>query len=116
MSRAGSEIVPRGRARPSIRFTIAWKDFHFLIGGWRAMRIRSLIAVVLFFGGFASVLLPNVGGQFDGTSFWWSAAKATMVSATVAFAIELALAASRRFGPLAWKAAAEDFHLLIGGR
>ena len=85
------------RRRPSIHRALAWKDFHFLIGGWRALFFRTVGCGLLFLGAYSSVRwVDGFGPTYS--YFWRNVSVLTVIFATSAFALELALLASRIFG------------------
>jgi len=86
------------RGRPSIRRPLAWKDFHFMIGGWRGLGIRTLFAGIAFLGIYAWARLEYGVDQAFRVFFWREVGRTTALVATFAFAGELALTASNIFG------------------
>ena len=83
--------------RPSIRRPLAWKDFHFLVGGWRWMFLRILICGLLFIGAYS---FARWGDGRNPTSdyFWRNVGAVTCAFALCVFGLELGLLASRIFG------------------
>jgi ABC-type transport system involved in multi-copper enzyme maturation permease subunit len=88
----GTSVRRRRIPRPGLH-AIAWKDFHFLAGGWPAVGIRSVVyvGICILFHGYSSVVSPAaVKMEAVGWILWsfgW-----------VAFSIELALVSARLFG------------------
>jgi hypothetical protein len=84
------------RRRPSLGHPLAWKDFHFLIGGWRGLAIRFVLCGLVF---FACYLVESLNSPRGRTKwFWREIGEETMVFATMGFCLELGLLASRIFG------------------
>lgn len=83
--------------RPSVRRPLAWKDFHFQIGGWRWLFLRVLICGLLFFIAYAIVRWVD-GRPPKADYFWRNVGQGSMVFALGLFGLELALLASRIFG------------------
>lgn len=83
-----------GLRRPSPRRALAWKDFHFLIGGWRGMVIRFAIYALTFLCCYAFERWDSPGMQY----FWRQVAEETMTFSAIGFGIELAMLAARIFG------------------
>ena len=90
-------VATRIIGRPSIRRPLAWKDFHFQIGGWRWLGIRVLICGLLFIGAYAIVRWLD-GRSPSSDYFWREVGRGSMVFAIGLFGLELGLLASRIFG------------------
>jgi len=108
---AGSESAPKAAsASPSAkprrrrrvprtgRNAIAWKDFHFLNGGWSALRIRCIVYL-----GVVGLQMYRDLSLFSGLSgrrdFEWRALGFVLLQfGIMSFSVELGLAASRLFG------------------
>jgi hypothetical protein len=82
------------RRRPSPRLAVVWKDFHFLIGGWRGMCIRCALCGLLFLGIWLFARMDSPGSEW----MWRNIGEMTMVFSAMLFGLELTLVASRIFG------------------
>jgi hypothetical protein len=104
------EIVPRGkrmsggnrgiwqiRSRPSVKRSLVWKDFYFLIGGLRGLYFRFAFCGLVFFGVYAFKRWVNED-YIVSSYFWRRVGTMTSFFALVMFAVELGLIASRIFG------------------
>jgi hypothetical protein len=104
---AGERVGRRGRMkftgflramgelrRPSPSRALAWKDFHFLIGGWRGMFVRSAIYAATFLCCYAFERWDSPRVRY----FWRQVAEETMTFSAIGFGIELSLLAARIFG------------------
>ncbi|MEQ1851359.1 MAG: hypothetical protein ABMA01_07180 [Chthoniobacteraceae bacterium] len=85
-----------GRRRPSLHRALAWKDFHFLIGGWRGMLIRVVLCALVFLACYGVESFESPPQRR--TWFWRSIGEEIMVFSAMGFGLELALLASRIFG------------------
>ena len=107
---AGEEIVrqrrkggffrfPIGsRSRPSHRRPVAWKDFRFLIGGFRGLLIRCGLCALILAGAYALERWVDHGGGPNSPQLWRDTGIVTMFLAICLFGIETGLVASRIFG------------------
>lgn len=103
---SGSETTPRpsasntiskgarrtGRPRPGLR-ALAWKDFHFLTGGWRGLLIRSVVYVMiglLFLWWMATIGRGNIRAKDIGVMLW--------IFGLMSFSVEFGLVSARMFG------------------
>ena len=80
------------RPRPGRR-AIAWKDFHFLSGGWRGLLIRFVVYValgLLFVWWMATVERSNLRANNIGITFW--------IFGIMSFSVEFGLVSARMFG------------------
>ena len=103
---SGAEAVPRrtekATASAGIRRTahprpgrraIAWKDFHFLSGGWRGLLIRFVtygLIALLFIWWMATISRSSLRASNLGGMFW--------VFGQMSFSIEVGLVSARIFG------------------
>lgn len=85
------------RSRPSVAHPLAWKDFHFLIGGRRMLSLRFALCGLIFLGvyGFQWFVVDEFRAAPD---FWHRVGELCIVFATGLFALEVGLLASRIFG------------------
>ena len=103
---AGEEIVRRrrkggvfrARHRPSCGRALAWKEFHFTIGGLRGMLIRFGSCAVLFGGAYAFERWVEHSWNPDSGQVLRDTGMGTMVVALMFFGIDTSLLASRIFG------------------
>ena len=102
----GWRIFPRCRWRPPTFCPLAWKDFHFLVGGWRGMLNRCVVCAVIFFAVYAFFRWAE-GYERHSSYFWKGIGEQTMGFALCAFALDASLTASRIFGE-------ERRHLTLG--
>ncbi|MEO6785267.1 MAG: hypothetical protein ABI318_03950 [Chthoniobacteraceae bacterium] len=87
---AGSRRTAHPRAG---KRAIAWKDFHFLSGGLRALLIRSIayVAIALIFVWWITTMQGSVPRARDiGITFW--------IFGLIAFSVEIGLVSARMFG------------------
>lgn len=103
----GWRIFSRSPSRPSKRWPLAWKDFHFLIGGWRGLLLRCGLCALIFFAVYA---FERWSDHREVTSpyFWRNIGEITMTFGFGAFALDVSLTASRIFGD-------ERRNLTLGG-
>ena len=85
------------RSRPSCSRSIAWKDFHFLSGGWRGMAIRTAICALIFFGVYSYFRWVEHADPSH-PYFWRYTGGVTIGYAAMTFALDASLTASRIFG------------------
>lgn len=87
-------------SRPSIRRPLAWKDFHFLIGGWRGLFFRFFACAVVFFGAYVFVAWERGRwpGPYQDLYFWRVVGQICLFFAFIGFILDLGFAASRIFG------------------
>jgi ABC-type transport system involved in multi-copper enzyme maturation permease subunit len=95
--RKGWRIFSRRRPRPSVRRPVAWKDFHFLNGGWRGMLLRLAVCALLFFAVYAFMRWVDESSP-QTAYFWRNVGEGTMNLGLCAFALDASLTASRTFG------------------
>ncbi len=95
------------RPRPSARRPIAWKDFHFIVGGWRGLLIRVGVCGLILFAAYSFERWVEKRDPDDGY-FWRNVGEIAMVLSVGAFAIDGGLTASRIFGE-------ERRNLTLGG-
>jgi ABC-type Na+ efflux pump permease subunit len=75
------------------RRAIAWKDFHFLTGGWRGLLIRSVVYAaigLLFVWWMATIERPSLSAKRIGVMLW--------IFGLLSFSVEFGLLSSRMFG------------------
>ncbi len=93
-TRTASAGVPRRAAHPRAgRRAIAWKDFHFLAGGWKGLLIRTFVYIaigLLLVWWMATVNRSRMRTAELGVMFW--------VFGIMSFTIEVGLVSSRMFG------------------
>ena len=89
--------APNGRRRTAHprpgRRAIAWKDFHFLTGGWRGLLIRTVAYVaigLLFVWWMAAIQRSNLRAKNIGVMFW--------IFGLMSFSVEFGLVSARMFG------------------
>ena len=87
----------RTRSRPSVPRPLAWKEFHFLIGGWRWLFLRVLMCAGIV---AAAYLFSAADRGWDPNPIrvWRDTGEISMALAACLFGLELALLASRIFG------------------
>src|SRR5439155_22451856 len=78
--------------RPGRR-AIAWKDFHFLGGGFKGLIVRGLVYLALV-AGFSWLMAATERSSFGWESLGWT----LMVFGIIAFSVELGLISGRIFG------------------
>lgn len=82
------------RSRPSHRRPVAWKEFQFLIGGFRGLLFRCGLCALIFAGAYVFERWADFGeGQV-----WRDTGRVTIFLAICLFGIETGLVASRIFG------------------
>ena len=95
-----------GRRRPAPHRALAWKDFHFLIGGWRGLFIRFVLCGLTFLACYiherwdkeSPPPWPFADAASYNHYFWRHVAEETMVFAAIGFGIELSMLAAGIFG------------------
>ncbi len=85
------------RSRPSCRRPLAWKDYHFLIGGRRGMWLRVGIGALIFLAAYSFVRWVRMYTP-ENRYLWRTAGSLTILYTLVAFALDASLTASRIFG------------------
>ena len=93
----GNRGIWRVRSRPSIKRSLAWKDFYFLIDGLRGLYIRFALCGLVFFGVYAFRRWVN-DDSIASAYFWRRVGTMTWFLAIVMFAVDVGLIASRIFG------------------
>ncbi len=91
-------LTARARRRPSCKRALAWKDFHFTLGGFRGLLIRFGICVLILGGAYAFERWVDHHWNPDSERIWRDTGAVTMVLATWLFSLEIGLVASRIFG------------------
>ena len=85
------------RGRPSKRRPLAWKDYHFLLGGRRGMWLRIGIGTLVLVAIYSYENWVREDGLKE-PYFWREAGGMIMTYSIIAFALDVSLTASRIFG------------------
>ena len=111
---AGEEIVQRRKAglsrarrRPSCKRALAWKDFHFTLGGFRGLLIRLGICALILGGAYAFQRWVVFRGDGEPGPVLRCTGRMTITLSLFYFGLDLSLLASRIFGD-------ERRHLTLG--
>jgi len=100
---AGANSKAGGGSRRKLRVSrvwercLAWKDFHFMVGGWRGFFIRILFAAILLglIVGYSRWYVP----RYDSFSRYWTRISDRAIAFGIgAGVLDLLLIASRLFG------------------
>lgn len=95
-TKAGAGQRRKARVSRAWEWCLAWKDFHFMVGGWRGFFVRVLFAVILFglIVGYSRWFAP----WYDTSRYWTRVSDRTIAFGIGVGALDLLLIASRLFG------------------